>query len=383
MTSSNLQNSFSNNNDHKIRYGVVGLGSFAQNAALPAFSSSDNSELVALVSDDATKRVELAQKYGVQDIYSYEEYDDFLRSGNVDVVYITLPNHLHCEYTIRAAQAGIHVLCEKPMAVTVEECEAMIKAAADNNIKLMIAYRLHLEEANLAAVEIVRSGHLGEVRIFNSIFTQQTVAGNIRVQKAVGGGTLDDIGIYCINAARYLFQDEPIAVFATVANNGEERFREVDEMTSVILRFPGDRLATFTCSFGAARVSNYQLIGTKSSLSVNHPYNVKEDITHTLTIENETQERTFKNQNQDQLAAEFVYFSDCILQNKNIEPSGEEGLIDVQIIRALYQSIDTGRFVEINRVDRQQRPTLDQAVTVPLTHPEPDLINAEPPSGKS
>lgn len=381
MTSSNLQNSFSNNNDRKIRYGVVGIGSFAQNTALPAFSSSDNSELVALVSDDATKRVELAQKYGVQDIYSYEEYDDFLRSGNVDVVYIALPNHLHCEYTIRAAQAGIHVLCEKPMAVTVEECEAMIKAAADNNIKLMIAYRLHLEEANLAAVEVLRSGDIGEPRIFNSLFTQQTVAGNIRLQKAVGGGTLDDIGIYCINAARYLFQDEPIEVFATVANNGEERFQEVDEMTSAILRFPGDRLATFTCSFGGAKVSTYQVIGTKGDLKVEHAYSSKEDITHVLTTKDQIVERSFKAS--DQLAAEFVYFSDCILQNKNIEPSGEEGLIDVQIIRALYQSIDTGRFVEINRVDRQQRPTLDQAVTVPLTHPEPDLVNAEPPSGKS
>ncbi len=385
MTSPNLQSSFfnkgSNNSDRKIRYGVVGLGAFAQTTALPAFSNPDNSELVALVSDDPTKRLKLAQKYGIQNTYSYEEYDDFLRSGNVDAVYIALPNHLHCEYTVRAAQAGIHVLCEKPMAVTVEECETMLRAAADNNIKLMIAYRLHLEEANLAAVEIVRSGHLGDIRIFNSLFTQQTVAGNIRLQKAVGGGTLDDIGIYCINAARYLFQDEPIAVFATGATNGEERFQEVDEMTSVILRFPGDRLATFTCSFGAARISTYQVIGTKGSLRVDHAYSVKEDIIHILTIEGKTQERTFKSSNQ--LAAEFVYFSDCILHNKNVAPSGEEGLIDVQIIRALDRSIATGSFVEISTTGRQQRPTIEQVVTVPLTHETPELINTVPPSGKS
>ncbi len=385
MTNSNLQNSFSNNgsnnSDRKIRYGVVGLGSFAQSAALPAFGNPDNSVLVALVSDDFNKRLELAQKYGIQNTYSYEEYDVFLRSGNVDAVYIALPNHLHCEYTVRAAQAGIHVLCEKPMAVTVEECETMLRSAADNNIKLMIAYRLHLEEANLAAVEIVRSGHLGDIRIFNSLFTQQTVAGNIRVQKAVGGGTLDDIGIYCINAARYLFQDEPIAVFATGATNGEERFQEVDEMTSVILRFPGDRLATFTCSFGAARVSTYQVIGTKGSLRVDHAYSVKEDIIHILTVEGKTQERTFKNS--DQLAAEFVYFSDCILHNKNVAPSGEEGLIDIQIIRALDCSIATGSFVEISTAGRQQRPTIEQVVTIPITHETPELINATPPSGKS
>lgn len=222
---------------------------------------------------------------------------------------------------------------------------------------------------------------MGDIRIFNSLFTQQTVAGNIRVQKAVGGGTLDDIGIYCINAARYLFQDEPIAVFATGATNGEERFQEVEEMTSVILRFPGDRLATFTCSFGAARVSTYQVIGTKGSLRVDHAYSIKEDITHILTVEGKTQERIFKIS--DQLAAEFVYFSDCILHNKNVAPSGEEGLIDIQIIRALDRSIATGSFVEISTTGRQQRPTIEQVVTVPLTHEDTELINATPPSGKS
>lgn len=381
MTDHNIQSSLSNNSDRKIRYGVVGLGSFAQTSALPAFGNTDNAELVALVSGDLTKRDKLAQKYGIQNTYSYEEYDDFLRSGNVDAVYISLPNHLHCDYTIRAAQAGIHVLCEKPMAVTVKECEIMIKAAQDNNIKLMIAYRLHLEKANLAAVEIVQSGQIGELRIFNSLFTQQTIEGNIRVKEETGGGTLDDIGIYCINAARYLFQDEPIAVLATAANNGEERFREVDEMTSVILRFPKERLATFTCSFGAARVSTYQVVGTKGSLRVDQAYVVYGDITHTLTIDGEVQERTFKSH--DQIAGVFIYFSDCILQNKNIEPSGEEGLIDVQIINALYQSLTTGSFVQINSGDRHQRPNAAQTINRSLIQQKPELINATPPSGKS
>ena len=166
----------------KIRYAVVGLGWFAQAAALPSFDHAGNSELVALVSDDPTKRDELGKQYNIQRTYSYEQYEDCLNSGEVDAVYIALPNHLHREYTVRAANAGIHILCEKPMAVTVDECEAMIQAAKDNNVKLMIAYRLHLEEANLQAVETVQSGFLGEPRIFNSVFTQQTVEGNIRLE---------------------------------------------------------------------------------------------------------------------------------------------------------------------------------------------------------
>ena len=365
----------------KIRYAVVGLGWFAQAAALPSFDHAGNSELVALVSDDPTKRDELGKQYNIQRTYSYEQYEDCLNSGEVDAVYIALPNHLHREYTVRAANAGIHILCEKPMAVTADECEAMIQAAKDNNVKLMIAYRLHLEEANLQAVETVQSGFLGEPRIFNSVFTQQTVEGNIRLEKDKGGGTLDDIGIYCINAARYLFQEEPLEVFATSANNGEERFSEVDEMTSAILRFPGARLATFTVSFGATKVSTYHVVGTKGDLRVDPAYGTQGEIKHTLTIDGEKQERSFESH--DQLAAEFVYFSDCILQDKEPEPSGKEGLIDVQIIRVLYHSLETGGFVRLDTPNRQQRPTTDQTIKRPPVQEQPDLIHAADPSGES
>lgn len=365
----------------KIRYAIVGLGWFAQAAAMPAFAHTENSEIVALVSDDPVKRDELGKQYNIQHTYSYEQYEECLNSGDIDAVYIALPDHLHREYTVRAANAGIHVLCEKPMAITVDECEAMIQAAQANQVKLMLAYRLHLEEANLQAVETVESGKLGEPRIFNSVFTQQTVEGNIRLEKEKGGGTLDDIGIYCINAARYLFQDEPIEVFATSANNGEERFREVDEMTSAILRFPGERLATFIVSFGATKVSTYHVIGTKGDLRVDPSYGTQGEIKHTLTIDDEKQERSFAPH--DQLAAEFVYFSGCILQNKEPEPSGQEGLIDVQIIRALYHSIETGSFVKLDLPDRQQRPTADQMIERPPVLEQPDLVHAADPSGKS
>ncbi len=338
--------------DRKIRYAVVGLGAFAQSDALPAFAEAKNSELVALVSGDPTKRTELAQKYGVVSTYGYEDYDDLLRSGKIDAVYLSVPNHLHCGYTIRAAKAGIHVLCEKPMAVTVTECEQMIGAARDNKIKLMIAYRLHLEPANLHAVEVVKSGQIGEPRIFISIFTQQTYAGDIRLNKELGGGALDDIGIYCINAARYIFQDEPISVFATTASNQEQRFREVAEMTSVMMHFPQDRLATFTCSFGAVRTETYRVVGTKGDLRVDLAYSTQGPIKHILNIDGNRQEYSFEPHNQ--VVAEFVYFSDCILDDKEPEPSGTEGLTDVQIIRALYRSIETGGFVQLDEISVQE-----------------------------
>lgn len=373
----------------KIRYAVIGLGWFAQEAILPAFEGAENSELVALVSDDPTKLEELSQKYPTvkrtfsYEEFSYEAYDDLLASGAIDAVYIALPNHLHCEYTVRAAKAGVHVLCEKPMAVTVEECDKMIEAAKSNNVKLAIAYRLHLEEANIKAVETVKSGKIGNARVFNSVFSQQVEKGNVRVEYEPdkGGGTLYDIGIYCINAARYIFQAEPIEVFATSANNGEERFSKVEEMSSVIMRFPEDKLAAFTCSFGVEKVSNYQVIGTKGDLFLKPAYASQGEIKHLLTVDGKTQEKTFGGN--DQVAAELVYFSNCVLQNKEPEISGIEGKIDVQIIRALYDSIESGKFVQLDLPQRDRRPSQEQKIEVPANSQEPDLINAADPSGES
>src|ERR1700730_11671936 len=152
----------------KVRYAVVGLGHIAQVAVLPAFKNAPNSELFALVSGDSDKLEKWGRKYGLEHLYSDEDYSRAL--SNVDAVYLALPNHLHREYAVRAAAAGVHVLCEKPMAVTTEDCEDMIEAAESNGVRLMVAYRLHFERANLEAVEAVNSGKIGEPRIYDSIF---------------------------------------------------------------------------------------------------------------------------------------------------------------------------------------------------------------------
>jgi predicted dehydrogenase len=359
-----------------VRYAVVGLGHIAQSAVLPAFKNAkQNSKLVALVSSDPEKLKELGKKYKAKQ-YSYEQYDDCLNSGEIDAVYIALPNNMHCEYTVRAAEAGIHVLCEKPMAVTAEECGKMIHAAA--HVKLMIAYRLHLEEANLKAIEIAQAGELGELRIFSSVFTMQVKEGDIRVWPVNdGGGTLYDIGVYCINAARYLFRAEPYEVFAaTATNEGDRRFNQSEEMTSVVMRFPGDRLATFTCSFGAADHSSYQLVGTEADLRVEPAYDYKMKLTHYLTKEGKTTKKTFAKR--DHFGAELAYFSDCILNDRQPEPNGNEGLIDVRIIQALYESVRTGRPVRLDAEVPEGRPTMDQEVHRPAIS-EPELVNTEAP----
>jgi predicted dehydrogenase len=361
----------------KVRYAVVGLGYIAQVAVLPAFAHAKNSELVALVSDDSTKLRKLSKKYEVPLTYSYDEYEQCLSSGQVDAVYIALPNSMHRDFTVRACRAGVHVLCEKPMAVTEADCEEMISAASNNNVKLMIAYRLHFEEANLKAVELAKSGKLGELRAFNSVFTMQVREGDIRLRKELGGGTLYDIGIYCINAARYLFQAEPIEVFASSANNGERRFEEVDEMTTSILRFPNERLAAFTTSFGASDISAYQIVGTKGDLRVDPAYEFAEGLKHHLTIKGKTRERTFSKR--DQFAPELIYFSDCVISGEDPETSGKEGLADVRIIEALYRSAATGAVVRLAEFEKETRPTIEQEIHEPAVQ-KPELVRAATPS---
>ncbi len=298
----------------QIRYAVVGLGHLTQVAVLPAFKTARNSRLVALISGDPKKEYKLARMYDVDRLYSYEQFEECLSQG-VDAVYIVLPNHMHCEFAVRAARAGAHVLCEKPMAVSSEECRKMIAAARENKRKLMIAYRLHFERANLEAINMAKKGRLGDLRFFNSVFAQQVVADNVRVQQPVqnGGGPVYDMGVYCINAARYLFQAEPLEVIAATASTRGARFRKTEEMTSAILRFPKERLATFTASFGAADIGRYTLVGTKGSIVADPAYEYAEGLNLQIKLGEKAQRREFPKR--DQFAAEISYFSDCILNH--------------------------------------------------------------------
>lgn len=364
----------------KVRYAVVGQGYISQIAVLPAFAHArENSELTALVSDDPKKLKALASKYKVKHTFSYEQYADCLHSGEIDAVYIALPNSMHRAYTEGAANAGIHVLCEKPMALTEQDCEAMIEAVETAGIKLMIGYRLHFERGNLHAVEIVNSRKIGESRIFTSVFSQQVKAGNSRLQKDIGGGALYDMGVYCLNAARYLFKAEPLQGFAWNLGSDSKRFSEVPEMTTAVLKFPGDRVASFTTSFGAADRSVFEIIGTKGVLKMDPAYEMAETLKSQVTVDGRTTKQSFKKR--DQFAAELVYFSNCVLNNKQPEPSGREGLADVRIIQALLKSADDNRLVDIFPVDVRRRPEMSQEISKPPVV-RPHLVKASAPGAE-
>jgi glucose-fructose oxidoreductase len=286
---------------------------------------------------------------------------------------------MHKEYTVRAAQAGLHVLCEKPMAVTARECEQMIRAARDAGVKLMIAYRLHFERANLEAVKYARSGKLGELRYFSSDFSMQVSDDNVRLKPLdEGGGPLYDIGIYCINAARYCLGEEPVAVWATATRSRDPRFRKVDETVAGAMRFRDERLATFTCSFGAADRAVYTITGTRGSVTLDPAYEYAEGLAYELKVGGKAQKKRFAKS--DQFAPELLYFSDCILRSRDPEPSGAEGLADVRIIEAMLRSMRSGRWVSLEQVKRKRRPSLQQEIRRPAVRREPKLVDARPAS---
>jgi predicted dehydrogenase len=331
---------------------------------LPAFEhAKEHAELVALVSSDAEKIAAMKDRWGVAHAGGYDEMEKVLRAARADAVYIALPNTLHRPFTERAARQGVHVLCEKPMAMSVQDCESMIRVCEENDVRLMIGYRLHFEEGNLRAIAVAQSGVLGELRFFDSVFSQVAREGDIRTRADVGGGALFDLGVYCVNAARYIFRDEPEEVLGVEIEGPLEPLHDVDATTTAILRFPGDRIAQLTCSQGAASVDSYRVVGTKGDLRVEPAFTYESAIEHHLTIDDKTKRTTFPKR--DQFAPELVHFSKCILEESDPAPSGYEGLADVRILEAIVESNRTRRPVRLAPFTRTRRPDLTQEMSRP------------------
>lgn len=359
----------------KVRYAVIGAGNIAQVAVLPAFKhAKSNSELVAVISNDPEKRLELSKAYGLDLFGDYDDLEMILEEGAVDVLYVSTPNSLHEGCVLRAAAAGVHVLCEKPLATTVADCEEMAEACRRAGVKLMVAYRLHFEEANLKAQELAKFGKIGDPRVFESVFSHVVRPGDIRERPDLGGGAVLDLGVYCINAARNLFRDEPVLVFAVA------QFRDgVDDTTTAILQFPRGRVAQFTVSNSLAAVSSYRVVGTDGDLRVEPAYEYFDKLEHYLTVDGKTSHESFGKR--DQFAAELEYFSRCILENIDPEPNAEEAIDDLRVVEAILQSAATGKCVPLEPRQRERRPNMSQQSKWPAVGKE-RTIHAPSPSLK-
>lgn len=253
-------------------------------------------------------------------------------------------------------------------AGNIAQGEAMIEATHRAGVRLMIAYRLHFEAANLRAVDIARSGRIGNPLLLSATLTHWVPTGDIRTRPEMGGGALLDIGIYCINAARMLFGDEPEEVFA-FANVGRGTPGGVDETAVALLRFPGGRHAEFSISQMAASVSHLRLIGSQGVVEIENAFSFTDPRVQTLRYDGHEEVEEFPTA--DQFAPELVYFSSCLLEDREPEPSGIEGLADLRVIEALQRSLATGRPVHLDPFPFPCYPSPDQRIDKPPVEPPP------------
>jgi predicted dehydrogenase len=333
----------------KLGWAIVGLGSLSIHQILPAFAQCQKSKVVALVSGHPDKANKLALRYGVnpKNIYNYQNYDSIKDNPEVDIIYIVLPNGMHCEYTVRGLQAGKHVLTEKPMANTPAECQQMVDAGRKSNRKLMVAYRCRYEPYNQEAIRIARSNELGKTKVIlaDAGFNMGDPNQWRLKRELAGGGSLMDIGIYALQAARYLSGEEPSEVNALMYSTpGDPRFKEVEEAINFQLRFPSGILANCTSSYGYAWQSHYRVLKSEGWLEMDPATaysGLRMRVHHGNTIEEKDLPVV------DHFAAEMEHMSSCVTENKEPLTPGEEGLRDLMIMKAIYQAANTGTTVKL------------------------------------
>jgi predicted dehydrogenase len=331
----------------RVGWAVVGLGKLALEEIMPAFSQCRFARPAALVSGHRDKAERVAATYGVEKkhLYNYETFDQLADDSEVDVVYIVLPNSMHAEYTIRALEAGKHVLCEKPMAANVSECERMIAAAKSAGRKLMIAYRLRYEPFNETVIQLCRDERLGAIRTFSASNCQQVEAPNIRLSRKLAGGPLGDIGIYCLNAARYVTGKEPVEATAfSYSPKDDPRFREVPATVGFSLRFPDGVIAQCDSSFDAAESRRFRVHCAEGFIDLENAFGYRGQ---QLQIWQNGCRSQFEIQPVNHFSSEMDHFSECVIKNEPCRTPGEEGLADMRVMAAIEESARTGRTVKV------------------------------------
>jgi predicted dehydrogenase len=335
--------------EKKVGFALVGIGGLSMGQLLPAFAKCKVARPVALVSGHADKAQQQAAKYGIdpKNIYNYENFDSIRDNPEIDVVYVVLPNSMHAEYTIRAAKAGKHVLCEKPMANTVADCQAMIDACKAANLKLMIGYRLRYEPMTQKAIALAQS--VDDMGVVKQISAEAGFnAGNPDQwrmnRKLAGGGSLMDMGIYALNAVRYLSGQEPTEVSAvSYSTPGDPRFKEVEETIAFELRFASGIVASCLSTYGF-NCNRFRVYGTEGQLEA-EPFQAYTGNRLSLSHGRSRQQVQYEPVNH--FAAEMDDFSRCVLNDKESLTPGEEGLKDLKVMMAAYESAEAGKAIKI------------------------------------
>jgi predicted dehydrogenase len=329
----------------KLGIALVGLGSYSNGQLGPALLHTKDCYLAGIVTGTPSKAVDWAKKYNIpqKNIYNYQNFHEIANNPDIDIVYVVLPVFMHKEYTIKAAQAGKHVICEKPMALNARDCEEMIAACKKANRLLSIGYRLHFEPHNMEVMRLGQQHVLGEIKHLDTGngFTYYGDPNAWRLKKAMaGGGGLMDMGIYSIQGARYTLGQEPVAVKATQQKLRPEFFKEVDETVFWELEFPGGLKTTGKSSYN----NNWSYLKVEAELGsfeLGPAYGYG-------SIEGSVNGAPMKYPQIIQQAAQMDDFAKCVTLNKPSRVPGEEGLKDMKVVDAIYKSLDSGTWERIS-----------------------------------
>ena len=329
--------------DEKLGVALVGLGSYATHQLAPALQQTKLCKLAGIVTGTPEKAERWKDQYGLstKNIYSYETFDQIADNDDIDMVYVVLPNSMHAEFTIRAAEAGKHVLCEKPMAISVAEGQQMIDACKTARRKLGIGYRLQFEPHNLEVMRLGQEKVFGAIKVIEAGFGFRLRDPNQwRLKKALaGGGALMDVGIYAIQAARYASGEEPISVTAQEFKTDPEIYGEVDETIFWQMAFPSGAVSNSTTSY-ASYVERFYATAETGWFELGPAYSYS-------GIQGQTSQGAMDFPQVNQQALHMDDFADCIMQDRTTRVSGEEGLRDMKVIEAIYKAIQTGERVQI------------------------------------
>jgi len=337
----------SENSGNKKSLGIalVGLGSLSTNQIAPALQKTANCHLSAIVTGTPEKEEKWASKYNIarEHIYSYDTFDKIAGDDSIDIVYVVLPNSMHSEYTLRAAKAGKHVFCEKPMANSVADCQKMIDACKLANRQLGIGYRCQFEPHHQRCIEISRSKDLGAIRLIDAGFGFKIGdPKQWRLNKQLaGGGALMDVGIYALQACRYLAGEEPISITAQETKTDAVKFAQVDESITWTMKFPSGVIAQCSTSYNFNGLNRFKAFSDNGYIQLDPAFGYS-------GIEGESSKGPIKFEQVDHFQLELEDFANCVLENNQSRVSGEEGLKDLKVIEAIYESIRTGKTVAIS-----------------------------------
>ncbi len=330
-----------------LRWGILGTASIAQRCVIPAIRNTEHSKIVAIASRSLEHAQEVAEDFGIP--RAYGSYQALLNDPNVQAVYIPLPNHMHKEWTIKAARAGKHILCEKPLALDETECREMIDACAKHNVKLMEAVMYRYHPQTLRVKELVDKGAVGEPRLVRTTFSFPMAAldrdDDYRWQAGNGGGCIYDVGGYCISIARTLFEDEPTSVVATLTEHPEHP--GVDAQLHAILSFPGDRTAVMDCSFLLDDRQEYEIAGLDGRVIARDAFNTWGPFPVAIELQRRETTITETIPGIDRFELELDHFYRCVTEDIQPMTDGNEGLRNIRVLQALLKSARTGAPVRV------------------------------------